>query len=274
MSASGLEALFGVEDKVCVVTGASRGIGFHLARALLEGRAARVYITSRKRADCDAAAAQLGEYGTCVSLPADLATAEGRATFAAELQAREPALHVLVNNAGVTWGAPIDDYPEHGLDKVLDLNVKGLFALTQTLLPLLRRAARPDDPARVINLGSVDALAVPGTENYAYSASKAAVHHLTRHLASALACDRITVNAIAPGLFRSRMTEFLWADGSAASVIESIPLGREGDYHDAAGAVLYLASRAGAWVTGVVLPVAGGTATASPRLRTTGTGPN
>jgi len=267
MTAGALDALFGVDGKICVVTGASRGIGFHLARGLLEGGAARVYVASRKADDCDAAAAALGRYGSCISAPADLSTPHGRAAFVDVLREREPELHVLVNNAGATWGAPVDDYPESGIDKVLDVNVKAPFLLVQALLPLLRAAARPGDPARVVNLGSVDALDVPATENYAYSASKAAVHHLTRHLASALAVDGITVNAIAPGLFRSKMTEYLWTDGLADRAVSRIPLGREGGYEDAAGAMLYLASRAGAWLTGVVLPVAGGTATATPQLR-------
>lgn len=267
MAETMIEQLFSVKGKVALVTGGSRGIGRHIARGLLEGGASRVYITARKAEACDKAAAELQQYGECISLPSDIATAGARRELVEELTRRESALHVLVNNAGATWGAPIDEYPEDGFDKVMDLNVKTVFLLTQALLPQLRSAARKDDPARVVNLGSIDGLAIPGNENYAYSASKAAVHHLTRHLAAALAVDGITVNAIAPGLFQSRMTDFIWKSGAADTVIQNIPLGREGGYEDAAGAALYLASRAGAWVTGAVIPVSGGTVSATPQLR-------
>jgi len=265
-----IEELFSLKGKVALVTGGSRGIGFHIARGLLEAGATRVYISARKAEACDAAAEQLKVYGECVSIPADVTNAAGRDHLATQLTDREPALHVLVNNAGATWGAPLGEYPEDGVDKVLSTNVKAPLLLTQALLPLLRAAARPNDPARVINLGSVDGLSIPRTENYAYSASKAAVHHLTRHLAANLAADGITVNAIAPGLFHSKMTNYVFEAPDIERVRASIPLGREGGYEDIAGAVIYLASRAAAWVTGALIPVSGGTSTASPaRPRTT-----
>jgi NAD(P)-dependent dehydrogenase (short-subunit alcohol dehydrogenase family) len=253
--------LFNVSGKAVVVTGGSRGIGFMIARGFVQG-GARVYITARKAEQCDQAAAELSKDGECVSIPADLATPEGAQAFAAAVTEREPALHVLVNNAGATWGAPIEEYPESGFDKVMDINVKAVFNLTRLFLPQLRAAAIADDPARVINIGSIDGIRVPMMENYAYSASKAAVHMLTRHLAHSLVRDNITVNAIAPGPFESKMMAFALGDPATRDAIaESVPLKRIGRPDDMAGAAIFLASRAGSYLTGTIIPVDGGLST-------------
>lgn len=206
---------------------------------------------------CEATAAELSRHGTCVALQADLSSEAGCRTLADAVREREPALHVLVNNSGATWGAPLDEFPDAAWDRSFDLNVRAVFTLTRALLPALRAAATADDPARVVNIGSVDGLRVPMLETYAYSASKAAVHHLTRVLAGRFAGEHITVNAIAPGPFESHMmraTLATYGDELAAS----IPLRRIGRPDDIAGTVIYLSSRAGAYVNGVVLPVDGG----------------
>ena len=252
--------LFSIRGKTAVVSGGSRGIGKMIAAAFVAA-GARVYICARKAEACNATAAELSALGDCISLPADLSNLSGIEAFASGLREREERLHILVNNAGAAWGAPIDEYPESGFDKVLDLNVKAVFHLTQRLLPLLRSAASEEDPARVINIGSIDGLRVPSADSFAYSASKAAVHMLTRHLASALVGDHINVNAIAPGLFPSRMTAYMFESESADQVVEGIPMKRAGVPEDMAGTAIYLSSRASAYVTGVVLPVAGGLAT-------------
>jgi NAD(P)-dependent dehydrogenase (short-subunit alcohol dehydrogenase family) len=243
--------LFSVEDKTVVVTGGSRGIGRMIATGFVEA-GATVYISSRKAAEVEKTAAELG----CVAVPADLSTAEGRDSL---VEAVGGPLDVLVNNAGATWGAPLDDYPESAFDKLWNINVKGIFYLTRQFLPRLRAAASADDPARVINVGSIDGIRVPATENYAYSASKSAVHMLTRHLAKQLAPEHITVNAIAPGPFDSKMMAFALDDPDTRQAIASrIPLGRIGQPDDMAGAAIYLSSRAGAYLTGAIIPVDGG----------------
>lgn len=248
--------LFSIKGKVAVVTGGSRGIGLMIARGYLEA-GAKVYISSRKKAVCDETAKQLSEIGECVSLPADLSTVEGCKQLADEVKARESALHILVNNAGAVWGAPLEEFPEAGWDKVMDTNVKSIFFLTQQLLPLLEKAATPDDPARVINTGSIDGIKVPRVDNFSYSPSKAAVHHLTCVLAVQLGPRNITVNAIAPGPFESKMTEWM-LDNFRDQIEAQCPLKRIGNPSDMAGIAIYLASRAGAYVNGVVIPVDGG----------------
>ena len=254
-----MKDLFCIEGKVALVTGGSRGIGLMIARGFVRA-GARVYVTSRKREACDEVAAELSKSGTCVALPGDLSSLAGIAQLAGELSEREPALHILVNNAGANWGAPIDEYPESGWDKVLALNLKSVFYLTQRLLPALRAAATEPDPARVINVGSIDGIQVPALETYAYSSSKAAVHHLTRVLARKLASQHITVNAIAPGPFESKMMAATLEQFGDA-IRASCPRGRIGEPDDMAGAAIYLASRAGAYVTGAVIPVDGGIST-------------
>jgi NAD(P)-dependent dehydrogenase (short-subunit alcohol dehydrogenase family) len=251
--------LFSIEGKVALVTGGSRGIGLMIARGYVEA-GARVYVASRKAQVCQEVAAELSKLGTCHAIPADLSSESAAGALADALGEREPALHILVNNAGANWAAPIEEYPDAAWDKVLALNVKALFHLTRALLPRLEAAASPADPARVINVGSIDGLRVTEFETYAYSASKAAVHHLTRVLARKLADKHITVNAVAPGPFESKMME--WALDHLRKEIEaSCPLGRIGTPEDMAGVAIYLASRAGAYVTGAVIPVDGGIAT-------------
>jgi NAD(P)-dependent dehydrogenase (short-subunit alcohol dehydrogenase family) len=255
--------LFSVAGKVAVVTGGSRGVGLMIARGLVQA-GARVYISARKADACDAAAAELSRGGDCISVPADLSRQAGAQVLRQGVAAREERVHLLVNNAGVTWGAPIEEYSEEGFEKVLNTNVKGVFFTTAAFLGLLRAAGTAEDPARVVNIGSVDGLSVPALESFAYSASKAGVHMLTRHLARRLVGEHINVNAIAPGLFPSKMTAFMFASPELeAGLLERIPMRRAGTEEDIAGTVIFLASRAGAYVTGAVIPVSGGVATLS-----------
>jgi NAD(P)-dependent dehydrogenase (short-subunit alcohol dehydrogenase family) len=253
--------LFSVAGKSVLVTGGSRGIGLMIARGFVEA-GAKVYVASRKAADCERVAAELSRSGTCISVPADLSSAAGVKQLAAEVAGREPELNVLVNNAGANWGAPYAEYPESAWDKVFDINVKAMFFLTRELTPCLEKAARPGDPARVINIGSIDGLKPPLLETYAYSASKAAVHHMTRVLARTLAARHITVNAVAPGPFESKMMA-VTLERFKDAIVGSCPLGRIGEPEDMAGIAIYLASRAGAYVTGAVIPVDGGISTCS-----------
>jgi NAD(P)-dependent dehydrogenase (short-subunit alcohol dehydrogenase family) len=253
--------LFGLDGKVAVVTGGSRGIGFMIASGLV-ANGVRVYITARKADACDAAAAELSQQGECISFPADLSTEQGLASFVAALAEREPRIDILVNNAGAAWGAPLGEFPDIGFDKVLDLNVKAPFMLTQALLPQLRAAATPDDPARVIMIGSIDGIRVPVGDNYSYSASKAGIHMMARHMASHLVREHITINSIAPGPFESKMMAYRLDDPESRRMVEaSVPRKRLGSPQDIAGTVIFLASRAGAYTTGSVIPVDGGIST-------------
>ena len=248
--------LFSIEGKTALVTGGSRGIGLMIARGFVEA-GARVYISARKREVCDAVAADLSKVGSCVSLPADLSSEEECLRLASEIREREPELNILVNNAGANWGASYETFPEKGWDRVLDLNVKAIFFLTRACTDLLEKGASPDDPARVINIGSVDGIKTPVLDTWAYSSSKAAVHMLTRHLAKSLAPRKITVNAVAPGPFQSQMMAAT-LDAFGEAIAKSNPLGRIGEPNDMAGVAIYLASRASAYVTGVLIPVDGG----------------
>ncbi|WIM86951.1 SDR family oxidoreductase [Candidatus Mycobacterium wuenschmannii] len=249
--------LFRLDGKVAVVTGGGRGIGLMIARGLLQAGAS-VYLSSRKEAELEAAVAELSSLGSVHAIPADLGTAEGVDALVAAVGQREDKIHALFNNAGAAWGAPLGEFPESGFDKVMNVNVKGVFLLTRALVPLLTAGASEADPARVINTGSIDGIVPPGKgrDNFSYSASKAAVHMLTQHLAGELA-PRILVNAIAPGLFQSRMTKELLAAGPDA-VGSFLPLGRIGQPDDMAGIAVFLASRASAYITGAVIPVDGG----------------
>jgi NAD(P)-dependent dehydrogenase (short-subunit alcohol dehydrogenase family) len=250
--------LFSIAGKTAVVTGGSRGIGLMIARGFVEA-GAKVYISSRKADMCEQVAAELSEVGECVALPADLSTEAECRRLADAVAEREERLDVLVNNAGATWGAPLDQFDEAAWERVLSLNVKGVFHLTKFLVPLLEKAGSADEPARVINIGSIDGIHVPALETYSYSASKAAVHQLTRHLARRLA-PAVTVNAIAPGPFESKMMAAT-LDAFGDQIAASAPLKRIGRPDDMAGTAIFLASRAGAYLTGAVIPVDGGIAT-------------
>jgi NAD(P)-dependent dehydrogenase (short-subunit alcohol dehydrogenase family) len=250
--------LFSVAGKKVVVTGGSRGIGRMIARGFLRG-GAEVLISARKADQLADAVGELEDYGSIESVVADVSDAAGAKALAAAAMDWSPTIHVLVNNAGATWGAPLEDFPEDGFDKVMATNVKGPYFLTAALTPALRAAASAADPARVINIGSVDGIRPPMMESYPYGASKAGIHHLTRHLAHHLAPDHITVNAIAPGPFESKMMAFALDNPGTRSAIEhSVPLGRIGRPDDMAGAAIFLASRAGSYLTGALIPVDGG----------------
>jgi NAD(P)-dependent dehydrogenase (short-subunit alcohol dehydrogenase family) len=259
-----MKDLFSIEGKVALVTGGSRGIGEMIAAGFL-ANGAKVYISSRKADVCDATAERLAkEYGgECISMPANLAEVSDIEAFSKDLAKREPKLDILVNNAGVSWGAKLEEFPEIGWDKVMDTNVKGVFFLTQKLLPLLKSAGTADDPSRVINIGSVDGLKTPAFETFSYGPSKAAVHHLTRVLAAHLTKENIICNAIAPGPFPTWMlstgvggggdTDIDWS-----AVAKGNPRGRVGTPEDIAGLAIFLSSRAGAYTVGEVITCDGG----------------
>jgi len=248
--------LFDLTGKVAAVTGGTRGIGLMIARGLLQAGAS-VYVSSRKPEAGEAAAGELSAHGRVVSVPADLASEEECARLAAEVGRAEERVHVLVNNAGATWGAPLEEFPASAWDRALDLNLKAPFYLTRAFLPLLQAAGTADDPARVINIGSIDGLRVPEFPTYSYSASKAGLHQLTRVLARELGPRHITVNAVAPGPFESKMMAATLAE-FGEEIAAAAPLGRIGRPDDMAGVAVFLASRAGAYVTGAVIPVDGG----------------
>ena len=249
-----MQELFSLAGRVALVTGGSRGIGRMIAEGFLK-QGATVYISARKAAACDATAAELSRIGPCHSIPGDVSTMDGIARVVAALQDRTSQLDILVNNAGAAWGAPFDEFPESGWDKVVDLNMKAPFFLTQALLPLLARGAQRQ-MAKVINIASIDGVSVNPWETYSYQASKAGLIHLTRRMALALAKQHIGVSAIAPGAFASEMNRE--ARDHADQVAAQVPAGRVGTTEDMAGAAIYLASRAGDYVVGSTLIVDGG----------------
>ena len=253
-----MNPLFDVSGKVVLVTGGSRGIGEMIARGFVDA-GAKVYISSRKADVCEQLAAELSQFGECIAIAANLSLESECQRLASEIAAREDHLDVLVNNAGATWGAPMAEYDEAAFERVLALNVKGVFHLTKFLRPLLDAAGTPDSPARVINIGSIDGIHVPLMESYAYSASKAAVHQLTRHLARFLA-PAVTVNAIAPGPFESKMMAAT-LDAFGEAIAAGAPMKRIGRPSDMAGTAIFLASPAASYITGAIIPVDGGIAT-------------
>ena len=247
--------LFSLAGRTALVTGGSRGIGRMIAAGFL-AQGARVYISSRKAEACAQTAAELSAHGECFALPADVSTLAGVESLAGGFTAREARLDILVNNAGAAWGESFDTFPEKGWDKVLDLNLKSPFFLTQALHASLRAAASEERPAKVINIASIDGLSVNMGETYSYSASKAGLIHLTRRMALRLIDDRIVVNAIAPGAFASEMNRDARDHGD--EIARRIPARRIGRDDDMAGAAIYLASRAGDYVVGATLVVDGG----------------
>ncbi|HWK01321.1 MAG TPA: SDR family NAD(P)-dependent oxidoreductase [Xanthobacteraceae bacterium] len=251
-----IEQLFGVRGKVAIVTGGSRGIGEMIARAYVEN-GAKVYITARKAEEAEKTARELSQSGECIAIPADLSSMEEIERFAREIERREKKIDILVNNAGASWGETFDKFPESGWDKVMTVNAKAVFFLSQRLAKLLEAAGRDDDFARIINIGSIDGLHVSEIETYSYAASKAAVIHLTKMMAKFLAARKIAVNAIAPGFFPSKMTKDLPMDKIAATT----PMKRLGRPEDMAGLALYLGSKASSFLCGAVIPIDGGRAT-------------
>ncbi|MBU0992605.1 MAG: SDR family oxidoreductase [Proteobacteria bacterium] len=260
MAAFQLEELFSLKGKVALVTGGSRGIGKMITQGFLSAGAS-VYITARKKEACDQTAEELKTLGVCISLPADIGTAEGRKDLLNQFMDKEDNLHILVNNAGTNWGESFASYPDEAFQKVLNLNVTSLFAMTRDFSALLEKGASQDDPSRVINIGSMDGLHIPTvshTGTFAYTSSKAAVHHLTRDLAIQLASRHITVNAVAPGFFPSKMTDYVF-EKHKSDIEANCPLKRVGKAEEMAGVAVYLCSRAGAYTNGAVIPVDGGT---------------
>ncbi|MEM8919185.1 MAG: glucose 1-dehydrogenase [Pseudomonadota bacterium] len=253
-----MKALFDVSGKVAVVTGGSSGIGAMMARGLLEN-GARVYITARKVERLEAMAEELSQYGECIAVPADLSNVDAIEELVASVSAKEDHVDILINNAGANWAAPIETFPEGGWDKVMDINIKSIFFATQKFLPLLKAAGDAEDPARVINIASINGIRNSGMPTYAYSASKSGVIHLTEHLATDLSPYHINVNAIAPGLFPSNMTKQIVENEEMTKMaISQIPRGRAGTPEDIAGTALYLSSRASSWVVGHTIVLDGG----------------
>ena len=261
MAESFYEHLFGVRGKVALVTGGTRGIGLMIAEGLVRC-GARVYVASRKQDACMAAERALGVHGHCEAIAADLGSVAGCRALADAIAAREQRLDLLVNNAGLTWNQPLDEFPEKGWDRVMDLDVKGPFFLIQRLLPLLRAAASQEQRAVIVNVSSVNALKPSALSNYSYVAAKAGLNQLSAQLARDLMDDGINVNVIAPGPFKSKMTAPLYAtEQKEREVRESFPMRRWGALEDAAGLTVFFASRAGSYLSGVVVPCDGGATT-------------
>jgi NAD(P)-dependent dehydrogenase (short-subunit alcohol dehydrogenase family) len=254
-----LDDIFSMKDKVCVITGGSRGLGYYMAKGFFAAGAKRIYITARKADACNAVAEELSRHGECISLPGDISSMEEVETLANTLKEREESIDVLVNNAGRGWLESFENFPEMGWDKVMDLNVKSPFFLTRELTPLLAKGATPENTASVINIGSIAGIC-GATDTFSYAPSKAAIHQLTRNLSVILAEQNIRVNAIAPGRFFTAMTEYASQDTALyESEIKFIPLHRWGEESDINGVAIMLASRAGGFITGQIIPVDGGT---------------
>jgi len=261
MTESFYEHLFSVQGKVALVTGGSRGIGLMIAEGLVRA-GARVYISSRKVDACKAAEAELSKQGVCIAIPCDISTLDGCKVLTAEMEAREDHLDLLVNNAGLTWNMPMEEFHEKAWDRVMNLDVRSPFFLTQQLLPMLRAAASKDDRAVVINISSINSLRPSSLMNYSYVAAKAGLNQLSTQLAQDLMKDHINVNVIAPGMFKSKMTAPLYATEELdRQAVLPIPMQRWGAMEDVAGLTILLASKAGSYITGHVIPCDGGLTT-------------
>ena len=255
-----IDQLFSLQGKTALVTGGSGGLGLIMAKGLLQNGAS-VIIASRKQANCDAALSELNQYGAVSAIAADVTKPGDRERLVQAVADKFGSLCILINNAGANWGAELEKYSDAGFAKVIDTNLNSVFSLTRDLVPLLSKAASAQDPSRIINIGSMDGIHVPVVQRvptFAYSASKAALHHLTRTLAVDLAPRHITVNAVAPGFFASRMTDHVF-EHYKQDIEDDCPLHRVGNPAEIVGVVIYLAARAGAYTNGTVIPVDGGT---------------
>ena len=255
-----IENLFSLRGKTALVTGGSSGLGLNMSRGLLRN-GVKVLIASRKSEKCKLALEQLKPHGECYAFAADVTSIDDRKALLQETEDKLGSISILINNAGTNWAAKLEEYPDHGFAKVISTNLNAVFSLTRDALPLLKKAASLEDPARVINIGSMDGIHVPIVQRvptFAYSSSNAALHHLTKSLAIALAPKHITVNAVAPGFFESRMTDYLF-ENYKHDIEDDCPLHRVGEPEELIGIVAYLSSRAGAYTNGAVIPVDGGT---------------
>ena len=251
-----MKKLFDISGKVALVSGGSRGIGEMIAEGFVKN-GVKTFITSRKADQCNETAKRLSQYGDCISIPADLTDIKEIKKIKKIIQGKVDRIDILINNAGAVWAADFDSFPENGWDKVMDTNVKAMFFLTQELIDLLEKSATNEDPSRVINVGSIDGIGIPRAETYSYPASKAAVHQLTRVMANSLANRNININAIAPGPFESQMMKST-LKSFGDEIINSVPRKRIGKPEDMAGAAIFLSSKASAYITGIVMPVDGG----------------
>ena len=248
-----LENLFGIKGKVALITGGAKGLGAMMTKGLVEA-GVKVYISSRSAEVCEAYAEEMRQIGACIALPMDLSKLENIKALASTISERETKLDILINNSGMSWGAPLEEFPEVGWDRVMDLNVKSLFFLTQSLLPLIRAAGNAEDPSRIINISSITAVSTDSLSAYSYGPSKAAVTQLTKLLANELIKDQVLVNAIAPGYFPTKMTSYY----EQQDLIRQTPIGRIGKPSDIVGLVIYLCSKAGSFMTGNYIPLDGG----------------